>query len=115
MSAFCVFGVSRASCKKVAETKVRQRDPKTKLHLSPQEWREQVEAFAQKLFDERISRKQISPAFDAPAFCDDWIKIGSAGNQIKLPVVMVRKVKQDKNGSDVKKDGKPVIVWMPYR
>ena len=78
MSGFCVFGVTRQDCVKRARAKVSTRDPANKAALSPEEWAAKVEAEADKLFE--IARpKQISPAFDSPQFCADWIALGLRG------------------------------------
>ena len=79
MSAFCIFGVSRLDCKKAAERKVRTVDPTTKKRLSHDEWRAEVEVLSASIFEEKKTLRQISPAFDAPQFCYDWIRIASGG------------------------------------
>lgn len=114
MSSFCVFGISRSDCKRIAEKKVSTYDPEKKVDMSLAEWRLRADAFAESLFNEMDRAKQISPAFDAPQFCIDWINVGARGGQIKSPTVMVRGQKIDEEGVPVKRNGKPVITWLPY-
>lgn len=86
MSGFCVFGVTRQDCLKRARAKVSTRDSATKLQLRPEEWAARVDAEADRLFE--IARpKQISPAFDSPQFCADWIALGLRG----MPPKFVRR------------------------
>lgn len=116
MGGFCVFGVTRQDCLKRARTKVSTRDPVTKLQLTPAEWAKRVEAAADQLF-ETARPKQISPAFDSPQFCADWIEAGLRGlppPQIRAPQVMVKGRKVDAKGKERTRKGVPVIGWIPY-
>jgi hypothetical protein len=115
MSAFCVFGVTRQDCIKRARAKVSTRDPKTKKDLSPEEWAERVAAMADELFD-AANPKQISPSFDSPQFCREWIEIGLRGSppQIRAPRIMVKGKKVDAKGKERTRKGVPVIGWIPY-
>lgn len=115
MSGFCVFGVTRQDCLKRARAKVSTKDPVTKLQLRPEEWAARVAAEADKLFE--IARpKQISPAFDSPQFCKDWIELGLKGlpPQIRAPQVMAKGTKVDAKGKERTRKGVPVIGWVPY-
>jgi hypothetical protein len=115
VSGFCVFGVTRQDCLRPARAKVSTKDPKTKATLSPAEWDERVQVVADELF--AIARpKQISPAFDSPQFCADWIALGLRGvpPQIRAPQVMAKGKKVDKKGSEIVRKGVPVIGWVPY-
>jgi hypothetical protein len=115
VSGFCVFGVTRQDCVKRARAKVSTRDPATKAALSPEEWTAKVGAEADRLFE--IARpKQISPAFDSPQFCADWIALGLRGAppQIRAPRVMAKGKKIDAKGKELTRKGVPVIGWVPY-
>jgi hypothetical protein len=115
VSGFCVFGVTRQDCLKRARAKVTTRDSTTKLQLSPEDWAARVDAEAGRLFE--VARaKQISPAFDSPHFCADWIALGLRGMppQIRAPQVMAKGKKVDKKGKELTRKGVPVIGWVPY-
>lgn len=115
MGAFCVYGVSLLNCKKVAEKKVShviKIDGET-IILKPVEWAVRRDEFANQLFDSAERRRQISPEFDSPDFCFDWLKIASK-RDIKLAKIMVRGPKVDKNGNPVKKNGHQVMTWLEY-
>jgi hypothetical protein len=91
------------------------KDQATKKPLSPEEWAERVDAEAEKLLE--IARpKQISPAFDSPQFCADWIDVGLRGSppQIRAPRVMAKGKKVDAKGKERTRKGLPVIGWVPY-
>lgn len=100
MGAFCVFGISKGICKTKAERKVATFDKDAKRDLSPLEWAARRDAFAAKLFEEADRPVRVSPEFDAPQFCHDWLAVSP--DQVKLARVMVRGPKTDK-------DGKPVV------
>lgn len=115
MSAFCVFGISRDQCKKRAKEVVSAYDEKRRP-LAADEYVKRIEEFTQELFDEMERKKQISPAFDAPQFCEDWISVGLRSGSIKWPEIMVRGQKVDKKGNKVvNKKGNPVMAWLPYK
>jgi hypothetical protein len=116
MTAFCVFGISYAQCKALAEKNVESYDAKEKRTLTQEEFAERVEQAAKELFEGGAKLKQISPAFDAPQFCEDWIRVGLKSNCIRQPKVMTRGVKIDKHGAPVanKDTGLAVMTWVPY-
>ena len=104
MSGFCVFGVTRQDCLKRARSKVSKKDPKTKADLSLAEWTDRVELVARELFE--IARpKQISPAFDSPQFCREWIDLGLRTSQIRAPQIMVKGKKLDAKGKERTRKG----------
>lgn len=114
MSAFCVFGVSREDCRKKAERKVRVYDKELKRMLTPEEWKERVDALTEELFAQWHAPKQISPSFDAPQFARDWIEVAKRCAQIEQPKIMCRGEKVDPKGKLVLRKGKPVIGWTLY-
>lgn len=109
MSAFCVFGISREQCKKRAKEEVGTYD-------NANEYTQRLAEVAQSLFDTVTRKRQISPAFDAPQFCEDWINVGLHADAIKWPEIMVRGQKVDKKGNKVvNKKGAPIMTWLPYK
>lgn len=112
MGAFCVFGVSRQICRKLAEKSVPTYDSQTKKSLTAPEWGERVSAEADRLFVESEKQVRISPELDAPQFCRDWI--AASPGDVKLTRIMVRGPKVDKHGAVVMKEGASVLAWLPY-
>jgi hypothetical protein len=115
MSGFCVFGVTKALARKRAEDKVPAVDAKTKQELTKDEWTERVEAEAARIF-QTAKPVKISPAFDAPQFCRDWIDVGLRTMQVRAPKVMARGKKLDASGNPLlnKKTGEPVMGWVVH-
>lgn len=116
MSSFCVFGVTREQCKKIARDKISQYDKDIERFLTQEEYAARVDAMAKELFEGGARSKQISPAFDAPQFARDWIAVGLKAQAIRTPKIMVLGVKCDKQGAEkMNKKGLPVISWLPYK
>jgi hypothetical protein len=115
MSGFCVFGVSREQCRKAAEESTPTTENKTTIPVD--EWRRRVVEKARELFEGGASRsKQISPAFDAPQFAEEWVRIGLSSGAITNPVIMTRGTKLDKKGAvRMNKRGMEIISWIPYQ
>lgn len=113
MSAFCVYGISLENCKKIAEKKVSTYDSETKTPLEMTAWAEKRDQFAHDLFLSADRIRQISPEFDTPQFCSDWILV-AGDRQVRLAKIMVRGPKSDKNGVPIKRDGKQVMTWLEY-
>jgi hypothetical protein len=65
-----------------------------------------------RLFEVTERQVRISPEFDAPQFCRDWI--AAAPGEVKLTRLMCRGEKVDKHGAVVVRDGVPVLTWLPY-
>jgi hypothetical protein len=112
MGAFCVFGVSRQVCRKLAEKNIPTYDSELKRSLTAPEWGVRVAAAGDRMFEESVKQVRISPELDAPQFCRDWIAASPA--DVKLTRVMYRGAKIDKHGAVVLKDGAPVLTWLPY-
>ncbi|MYM31504.1 hypothetical protein GTP58_24525 [Duganella sp. CY15W] len=94
MGAFCVFGVSRAVSKQIAEKKTNEYEGRRALSIT--EWASRRDAMAAALFESCTKPYRISPELDSPQFCEDWIAVNP--NEIKLAKVMVRGPKIDKGG-----------------
>lgn len=110
MGAFCVFGISKSVCRNKAEKKVA-----TIIggrHLSISEWAQQVRLQAESLFLTEQKLVKISPEFDAPQFCRDWLSVSPA--EVRLPRIMVRTQKLDESGKPVMRKGAPVMVWADF-
>lgn len=119
MSAFCVFGISKSASKKKADQKTPEFEIRAilggrsgKYFFSVQEWSVKRNEMAEKIFIEWDKISQISPKFDSPQFCHDWIN--SAKSEVKNCIIMCRMPKFDKNGGPIIKGGVPVMGWHPY-
>lgn len=112
MSAFCVYGMTITHAKKLAEKKL-EREPNTKTQ---EEWRDKVSAAAETILTSHAP-VQVSPTFDAPQFCREWIEVAQRTSKIYAPKVMVRQQKIDKHGNPVvsKTTGLPTMGWAPYK
>jgi len=106
MSAFCVFGISKSICRKAAEKKI---EP-GRMNIT--EWAIKRDKLAEAMFLESLRKVQISPKFDAPQFCEDWIN--SAKSEVRDCIIMCRGEKVDKHGGPVIKAGQPVMTWVEY-
>lgn len=106
MSSFCVYGISKSRCKQHAEKKV------SHFGKTVSEWGDEVRQKAAELFDTQDKSEQISPEFDAPQFCRDWI--AAQPSEIRNAVIMYRGPKTDKHGGTVMKKGAPVMTWIEY-
>lgn len=116
MSGFCVYGVSMTACIKTARSKVRNYtigDFGKKIYMTVEEWDRSVLEKADKLFNSS-KEKQISPAFDSPRFCRDWIEVGVKTKQISRHKIMCKGPKTDDKGAPVIRKGKPVIAWVSF-
>src|SRR5690606_21251201 len=97
MSAFCVFGMTEALAKALAAKKSppRRQDDR---RLTPEEvaaWRVKE---AERIFA-RAKARQVSAAFSAPQYCEDWIALAARTTRTARLKVMVRDVKMAKNGA----------------
>jgi hypothetical protein len=115
MSAFCVFGVTYDACveqaKKKVEPYIKEQGKPTRA-MTPEEYAGAVREKADALF-ESAREKQISPAFDAPQFADDWIAIANRSKARALKIMRKGQKVNDK-GAPILRNGKPVIGWIPY-
>lgn len=115
MSAFCVFGSSMPIARERCEKKIPLRDEATKKLLTQAEWLARVEEAAVTYFA-KMAPVQISPAFDAPKFCEEWIALAHRSGLYARFSVMCRWQKVDEKGKPkVKKSsGLPMIGWVAY-
>jgi hypothetical protein len=114
MGAFCVYGISHSICKANAAKKVAPYETVDgeRRYFTPAEWAARRDALADQLFGDGKRPVKVSPEFDAPQFCADWL--GTNPAQVRNPVVMVRGIKRDKHGHVVKKNGAEVETWLNY-
>jgi hypothetical protein len=121
MGAFCVFGVSRQVCRKLAEKSVptfvivddvSAKGGKRRRELTVAEWGVLVGVEVETQFSASTKQVRISPELDAPQFCHDWIAASPA--DVRLTKVMCRMDKIDKHGAVVMRDGAPVLAWRDY-
>ena len=112
MGAFCVFGVSRSVCRKLAEKKVATFCPKLGREMSPAEWGDRVKEEGDRMFGESSKQARISPEFDAPQFCRDWLAVSPS--EVRLARIMVRGPKTGADDKPVIRKGVPVMTWLPY-
>ena len=61
---------------------------------------------------ESSKARQVSPEFDAPQFCRDWIELAQKTVKNNGLRVMVRQPKPD--GKPNKRTGKIPMTWLPY-
>lgn len=63
------------------------------------------------------ARRQVSPLYSAPQFCEDWIALAARTTRAVGLKVMVRDVKRDNKGDPVisKRTKQPVMAWRPYQ
>ncbi|NRR28870.1 hypothetical protein HSX11_01605 [Oxalobacteraceae bacterium] len=114
MGAFCVFGVSRSACRLLAEKKTPtfEGDGINRRELTMQEWSLRRDALAKTLFETTARPFRVSPEFDAPQFCKDWISVAPA--EVKQATVMVRGPKLDGGGKPIKRNGVPLMTWVEF-
>lgn len=115
MGAFCVFGISKSVCRAQAEKKtpVAEGSGKDRRYLTMQEWAVKRDEMTEQLFTADGTRSvKISPEFDAPQFCNDWIAVNPS--HIRNARIMVRGPKVDESGAPVKRNGAPVMTWLEY-
>ncbi len=114
MGGFCVFGISRSVCKRLAEkvTPTEVGETEGLRCLSIEEWGGRVRAAADLMFATTRKRVRISPEFDAPHFCRDWIAV--APTEVAHTKIMCRGEKTDKNGKVIVRRGMPVMTWVEY-
>jgi hypothetical protein len=115
MTAFCVFGVTYDSCVKQVQKKLEPhvKEGKTTRTMTREEYECAVKEKADALF-EKMKARQVSPAFDAPQFANEWLAIANRSRARAL-LVMRKGEKVDEKGAPVLRNGRPVIGWIPYR
>lgn len=117
MTSFCVFASSMPVARERAEKKVPLVDKTTKppRRYTETEWRALVAERATEIFAS-MSPVQVSPAFDAPQFCDEWISLARTTGEYEGYTVKCRGVAHDAKGNPKisKTTGQPVISWVLY-
>jgi hypothetical protein len=111
MSTFAVFGRSLVAQRIAAERMVPTYCKDLKRVLTQLEWRERVEELAREKFA-RARATKISPMFDAPQFCGDWIR-AAAGNPEIDPVGVFAHTSIIKDGAHLRdeKTGRIKYEW----
>lgn len=114
MTSFCVFGISKSVCKQQAEKKTPNviGSGKNARSVPIAEWAAMRDEMAAKLFETDDKRVKVSPEFDAPQFCKDWLAAGPG--EVRQPLIMVRAEKVDKGGERMLRKGQPVMTWVEY-
>ncbi|WP_155848161.1 hypothetical protein [Advenella kashmirensis] len=85
----------------------------------PLVWEGSTEEFYEE-YQERIYKagphRQVSPAYDAPQFCHDWIELAKRTMKTRGLKIMCHGQKTDKHGSPRidRKTKQPVTGWIPY-
>lgn len=115
MGAFCVFASSMPVARDRAEKRVSTRNPITKVDLTEAEYRAAVEEIAIGIFA-AMKPVQVSPEFDAPMFCDEWISLVRTAGLYEGFVIKCRGIAHDKNGAPKisKTKGTEIITWVTY-
>lgn len=110
MSAFCVFGMTEQKAKELAAKK-----PPPKSARTPELYAAYLTERTRHILENAACR-QVSPAFDAPQFCHDWIDLAVRTIKAERLKVMVRDEKVDKKGNPVlnKRTQMPMMAWRPY-
>lgn len=109
MSAFCVFGMTEPLAKTLA---ARKAPPKKVLEqMNDEELRDWYEERAKTIL-ESSKHRQVSPEFDAPQFCRDWIELAQKTVKNNGLRIMARGPKPD--GKPNKRTGKVPMTWLPY-
>jgi hypothetical protein len=121
MSTFAVFGMTmdlaRQEARKIVPTTRQNTGPGPRLiELTEREWLEKVELYAGEVFSGK-KVKQISPAFDAPQFAEQFIELARKAGECRGLKIRARQTLMDEKGEPVfsKKTKAPRIVWLDYR
>ena len=102
MGAFCLFGVKFDAIRARVEKRTRMR-----IGESLTEFNKRVDEAAEKAFA-KASPSQISPAMDAPQFCNDFAELAARTFRVHSVSMRVRK----EVGKT--KTGKPKLKWVAY-
>lgn len=114
MGAFCVFGISKSQCLVKASKEVLEWEGSATgaIFLTPIEWGRRRNLRAAELFSNLEKVEKISPEFDAPQFCLDWIATNP--DEVRKTKIMARGPKLDPAGEPVLRKGVQVIAWIEY-
>lgn len=115
MTAFCVFASSMPVAIERAEKRVDLIDPVTRKRRTESEWRALVSDAARAIFA-KMKPVQVSPAFDAPQFAEEWIDLARATGDYDGYAIKCRGISRDKTGSPKisKTSGLEIIAWVNY-
>jgi len=104
MSTFAIFGTTMLIAKEKAEKQIKA------LKNQPDDFQKAVNEKAEALL-QKMRPVQISPAYDAPQFCTEWLEVAARQTTLGGVRLMCR-IKEDGRT----KTGKPKtkLVWRPY-
>jgi hypothetical protein len=113
MSTFAVFGMTRAAAREIAKKKTPTVVNNTLIPES--EWLQRIEDAADSIMRGKRT-KQLSAAFDAPQYADEFLCIARRMEMNRDLQVKAKQVVKDASGKPVySKRGKvPRKAWLPY-
>lgn len=113
MSTFAVFGMTRAAALEMARKKVPTVQQNMVIPID--EWEKRVQATTETIMRGDQVR-QLSAAFDAPQFAQQWIDIALRGQACRGLHIRAKQVlKDEKGGLQYSPRGKkPKTGWLPY-
>lgn len=117
MSGFCVFGMTEALAKRLARDAADKHafTREERDSMTPEKWEAWIAEKAEDIL-EHGNVRQVSPAFDAPQFAEEWIVLAKRTARAKRCRIMVRGEKVDSSGMVVRnKRGVPIMTWLPYQ
>lgn len=110
MGAFAVFGISRGH---IREQVLKRVAPGR--NITPAQFEKSIDEIVDKKFETKRARIRISPEFDAPQFCVEFMAHANKADGFRDLAVYARQPKKNKLGEPMKnKKGRPVISWQPY-
>ena len=113
MTTFAVFGMTRAAATEIARKKV---PTVVENVVIPQdEWEQRVQETADAIMHGK-QVKQLSQAFDAPQFANQFIQIAMRTQNSRSLHIRAKQVVKDAAGKPVysPKGKKPKKAWLPY-
>lgn len=115
MTAFCVFASSMPVAIERAKKRVSLIDPHTKERRTESEWLAVVKEVAPSIFA-KMKPVQVSPAFDAPQFAEEWIELARATGDYDGYAIKCRGISRDKTGAPKisKTSGLEITAWVNY-
>lgn len=119
MGAFCVFGMTEAIAKKSAaqawRKHVAQMTPEVRKHIQESDEKDWIAVKTEYLLA-KGTPVQLSGAFDAPQFAQEFIRLATRQTRSSRLRVMTRGEKLDNQGAPriSKATKRPIIGWIPY-
>lgn len=117
MSTFAVFGMTRARALAEARKNVKstRKTPQGEQQIAMSEWVALCEKRADEIMRSNIVR-QLSPMFDAPQFCDEFIAVARKTLPCRDMHIKCKSMITDAKGRPVlnKKTGAPKVGWAAH-